>query len=282
MARMVRSKACWEVEIARVSCPIYSVVENSKWRGIPGLERRRSGASASRGRKLARALSKFFAWNIEHRRIAANPCAGIKVETPLPRNRVLSSAEIAAFWKAASRERAEFAAPLKLLLLTGQRLSEVSGMRREELSEDGATWTIPGTRTKNHRAHVVPLSPAGRDLIASMRDGAFVFSTDGRAPVALGSKIKARLDAAMKIAPWRLHDLRRTAVTGMAELGMRPDVIELVVNHVSGTRGGIAGVYNRSGLLAERRAALERWNAHVQGIVSERPAPVVAIRGRQA
>jgi len=79
----------------------------------------------------------------------------------------------------------------------------------------------------------------------------------------------------MKIPAWRIHDLRRSAVTGMAELGIRPDVIELCVNHVSGTRGGIAGVYNRSELLPERRAALERWAVQVQGIVSGKLANVL-------
>ena len=81
-----------------------------------------------------------------------------------------------------------------------------------------------------------------------------------------------------------LHDLRRTAVTGMAELGVRPDVIELCVNHASGHRGGIAGVYNESELLSERRAALERWAQHVLGIAGGRPAnvtPLAAARGRQ-
>jgi len=78
-----------------------------------------------------------------------------------------------------------------------------------------------------------------------------------------------------------LHDLRRTAVTGMAELGIRPDVIELCVNHVSGSRGGIAGVYNRSELLPERTAALERWASHVSGLVSPQPDNVVAIKRRR-
>jgi hypothetical protein len=90
----------------------------------------------------------------------------------------------------------------------------------------------------------------------------------------------------MKIAPWRLHDLRRTFVTGLAELGIRPDVIELTVNHISGLRGGIAGVYNRSELLPDRRGALERWASHIEGIVSGKAADVITLaagkkRGRK-
>ena len=107
-----------------------------------------------------------------------------------------------------------------------------------------------------------------------------VFTTTGTTPPSAWSRAKRRLDAAMlaaardhahdaPITPWRLHDLRRTAVTGMAELGVRPDVIELCVNHVSGSRGGIAGVYNQSELLPERKAALERWSAHVAALISD-------------
>jgi integrase len=130
--------------------------------------------------------------------------------------------------------------------------------------------------------HVVPLSPLVRELIASVPgNGELVFTTDGRSPVSVGSKIKRRLDQVMNIPPWRLHDLRRTFVTGLAELGIRPDVIELAVNHISGLRGGIAGVYNRSELLPERRAALERWATHVQELVGARPKNVVSLRGRK-
>jgi len=118
-----------------------------------------------------------------------------------------------------------------------------------------------------------------------------VFTTTGKSPVSGFSKIKARLDRAMlaaaaadsdsekpTIPPWRLHDLRRTAVTGMAELGIAPHVIEAVVNHVSGARAGVAGIYNRSKLISERRAALDRWTSHVGGVVSGKAVNVVPLR----
>jgi integrase len=171
------------------------------------------------------------------------------------------------------------------LLLTGCRLNEVAGMRREELSQDGATWNIPATRTKNRRPHVVPLPPMARDILATVKPivgkAGLMFTTTGKTPVSGWSKTKHRLDAAMKIPPWRLHDLRRTFVTGLANLSVRPDVIELTVNHVSGMRGGIAGVYNRSELLTERRAALARWGHHIAGLVSGEPANVVSLSGRK-
>jgi integrase len=176
-----------------------------------------------------------------------------------------------------------------VLLLTGQRRNEVAGMTRDELSDDGATWNIPGSRTKNGRAHVVPLPPLVRELIATVRakPGNLVFTTTGTTPVSGWSRMKGRLDAAMLAAareegravipPWTLHDLRRTFVTGMVELRVPPHVVEVTVNHIGGTRSGVAGTYNRSELMDERKEALERWATHVAGIVAPLPENVVSL-----
>jgi integrase len=234
---------------------IHGIIDETRERGVPGLERRAKGPREARALVMFAALSGLFGWLIARRRVVQNPCAGVHRPAPPPaRDRVLTNAEIGTFWRATDAERKELGALLKLLLLTGARLNEVTGMRRAELSDDGATWTIPSERAKNRRTHVVPLPPLARELIASVPlAGDFVFSATG---VLNGwSRLKNRLDAAMQIPPWRLHDLRRTAVTGMAELGVRTDVIERVVNHVSGTRGGVAGVYNRSELLPAARSA---------------------------
>lgn len=211
-----------------------------------------------------------------------SPCASVaRPETPAARDRVLTDHEIVRFWRAAETLGEPVAAVLKLLTLTGCRLNEVAGMRWDEMSEDGATWTLPGERTKNHRPHVVPIPPLARAVLAGVRriEGAkLVFTNDGRTQIGSWSKVKLRLDAAMQpTAQWVIHDLRRSFVTGLAELGVRPDVIELAVNHAGGSRGGIAGVYNRSELMAERRAALERWANHVEGLVAGRPADVVPL-----
>jgi integrase len=207
-------------------------------------------------------------------------CWRSKPTTPRARDRVLTDVEIVAFWRAASEERTEFAAVLKLLLLTGQRLSEVGGIRRVELSPDVATWTIPGERAKNHRTHVVPLAPPMREIVTNFAaEGDFVFSTNGgAAPVSIGSKIKLRLDASMGTSAWRLHDLRRTCATGMAEVGIAPHIIEAVLNHVSGHKAGVAGIYNRAQYAAEKKVALERWAAHVESLVAGKPANVVSMK----
>jgi integrase len=259
---------------------IFGVVEEAREHGVPGLERRNEGPSEARARAMFSSLSVLFGWLLDKRRIRVNPCTGIsRPEAPAARDRVLKDAELVKFWKAAEAERIEFAGPLKLLALTGCRLNEVVGMRRSELSEDGATWIIPGTRAKNGREHVVPLPRAARDILASIKtEGDIVFTTNGRTPVVIGSKIKNRLDAAMRTDPWRLHDLRRTAATGMAEIGIQPHIVEAVLNHVSGAKGGVAGVYNRAAYAQEKKQALERWATHVEDLLNGAAAKVVQLR----
>jgi len=281
---------------------IWSVVDEARRHAVPGMAARRKGMSEARARALHSALSGLFTWLLRQRRIATDPSTSLHPPAaPKARDRVLTADEIRWFWKACDSADAPrvpgapkpFAPLLKLLLLTGARLNEIAGMVHEELRGDG-TWHLPGSRTKNGRPHTVPLPNTARELIATMRgDSGFLFTTNGRTRVSGWSRMKARLDAAMLalareergpkavIAPWRLHDLRRTAVTGMAELGIRPDVIELTVNHISGHRGGIAGVYNKSELLDERRAALERWSLHVAGLVSGKSANVTQLAGKK-
>jgi integrase len=253
---------------------VHAIVDEAREQGVPGLERRADGPTEARARAMFTALATMFRWLIGKRRLNENPCTGVtRPDTPEKRDRVLTDAEIVTFWRAADAERVEFGAPLKLLLLTGNRLNEVTGMRRAELSDDGTTWTIPGGRTKNKRTHVVPLPPLARTLIEDVpTTGDFVFTTDGAHPVVIGSKIKRRLDTAMQVPPWRIHDLRRTAATGMADLQIAPHIIEAALNHISGAKAGVAGVYNRAAYAPEKKAALERWGAHVEGLVTGKTA----------
>lgn len=261
---------------------IHLIVDEACERGVPGLERRANGPSDSQARAMFAGLSKMFGWLVERRRLRLNPCVGVRRPAALKaRDRVLTDNELVAFWKAADAEHRQSGAVLKLLLLTGCRLNEVAGMHSAEISNNGATWIIPGERTKNHRSHVVPLPSLARELIASaQREGEFIFTTTGDSPISIGSKIKSRLDAAMKIPPWRFHDLRRTCATGMAEIGIAPHIVEAVLNHVSGARAGVAGTYNRAAYASEKKAALERWAAHVEGLIEERPAKVVSLHYR--
>lgn len=262
---------------------IWSVTEEARERGIPGLEAHNSGRSDARARLLFLVLSSMFTWLMKRRRIDVNPCKAVARPTPPPaRERVLTADEIKRLWGTCDQVGEPYGTIIKLLLLTGGRLNEVAGMRRSELHPDG-TWQLPGARTKNKKPHVVPLPPLARELIAAVPgDSDVVFkSQTGSTPVSAWSRVKRRLDAAMgNPAAWRLHDLRRTAVTVMIELGVAPHVVELVVNHISGAKAGVAGVYNRSQMLPERKAALERWAAHLEGLVSVNAANVVPLRRR--
>ena len=262
---------------------IWGVVDEARRIGVPGRPARNPKPSEARGRALLAQLSSLFGWAVRRRLVDQNPCTGVhRPPAPRARERVLTNGEIVKFWRATDEIGGPFGAALKLLLLTGARLNEIAALRWDEVSEDGTQINLSGSRTKNHRAFALPLSDLARSIIASAPRIAgcdHVFTTNGHVPINGSSKIKVKLDRAMgdDPPPWRIHDLRRTTVTGMAELGIRPDVIELCVNHVSGSRGGIAGVYNKSEQMAERRAALERWAAHVLGLVEGRPDNVIAI-----
>jgi integrase len=168
-------------------------------------------------------------------------------------------------------------------------------MRRSEIDLAKRTWTLPRQRAKGDREHEVQLSQVAMDILRSLpriagigngQDG-FLFTTTSRTPVSGFGNAKRRLDALMaeercrslrlsensKIPDWRLHDLRRTAATGMARLGFPPHVVDKVLNHVSGTIRGVAAVYNRFEYLDERRAALEAWGRHVEKIVGHGDPP---------
>jgi integrase len=264
---------------------IYALVDETRRLGAPGLKRLSDGPTESRARAMLSCLSTMFDWLIHKRRVINNPCASVpRPKTPRARDRVLSKNEIVKFWAAAGAAGEPFDAALKLLLLTGCRLNEVCGMRREELSEDGTMWEIPGSRTKNHKPHVVSLPSLARDILASVpriEGSSLVMTSTGKVPLSGWSQIKRRLDEVMGNSPhWVLHDLRRTAATGMAELGIPPHIVEAALNHISGAKAGVAGTYNRAAYAEEKKAALERWANHIAGLVEGRPANVVKLKGR--
>ena len=262
---------------------VHELIDEIRAVGVPGLARRRVGVSDSVARVSLARLSKFFSWlMMERRLVEKNPCAGVwRPDSGPARERCLSDDEVRWFWLACGALGEPFGPLLKLLLLTGQRRSEVAGMTFAELSENGESWSLPASRTKNKRPHTVPLSKAARDAIASVRvvGQRFVFTTNGETPVSGWSKVKRRVDAKMaelahaenaSVLPWTIHDLRRTCATGLQKLGIRLEVTEATLNHVSGTRAGIVGVYQRHQYSEEKRAALDQWAAHVEKIVDAR------------
>jgi integrase len=220
------------------------------------------------------ALGSLYAWAIAEGLADANPVVGTrKAVDEKARDRVLTDEELRLIWQHAGE--GDYGAIIRLLILTGQRREEVAAMTWEELDLEGATWRIGGERTKNTRAHEVSLTQPALEILGARRrcDGrSLVFGARG--PFSGWSKAKASLDARMSAAlggcapaPWRLHDLRRTAATRMADLGVQPHIVEAVLNHVSGHKAGVAGVYNKSTYAGEKLMALELWSKHVVGVM---------------
>jgi integrase len=243
---------------------------------------------------ILRCLKTLFKWAVGKDLIENDPTVGVlkPLAREIERDRVLSDDEIRTFWAASDQLGWPFGTLFKLMLLTAQREREVAGMHWSELDLEKALWTIPAERAKNGRPHDVALSPFASALITELPDlGSLVFSTTGATPVSGFSSAKKRLDQFMVaktdgardravIETWRLHDLRRTAATGMARLGIAPHVVDRVLNHSSGTIRGVARVYNRFQYVDERKSALEAWGRFVEQLVRprEQRENVVALR----
>lgn len=241
-----------------------------------------AGGLTTKANRAFETLRKLFGWCVERGIIETSPMAGMRAPVKeTARERVLSDAEIAAIWRATAKMDGPARQFVRLLLLTGQRRSEVAAMEWTEIDREAATWTIPSTRAKNARAHVVPLSSpalAELDAVPNPLGGPLVFTTTGRTPLSGFSKIKLRLDRLVAaelgddVEPWTLHDLRRTFVTGLAELGVSVAVAEKCINHVSGTFRGIVSVYQKHDFADEKRAAMDAWASHVLALAEGRPA----------
>ena len=230
-------------------------------------------------------LSKFFRWLAARDVVESSPCVG--VERPAeekPRDRVLSDDELRRLWLACDKIGGRIGAFVKVLLLTGQRRSEVAGLPLSEI--EGDLWTLPSERTKNARVHVVPLSRQVAEIIASQPpvEKDFVFTGSKRARIGSFTRYKEKIDAIMRPdSTWVFHDLRRTCASGMSRLGVSVPVVEKVLNHAGGTFSGVVGTYNRYDHLPEKRAALQRWADHVDQIVSGEPAgKVLPFGGRRS
>jgi integrase len=223
-------------------------------------------------------LAAMFNWAIAQGFVEKSPVTGTaKPAKELSRERVMSDDELGMIWL--SLPSNDYGTIVKLLILTGQRREEVAGMRWDELDLGRGLWSIRADRTKNGRTHDVPLSPEALSLLPVpplVGEREFVFGKRV-GPFSGWSKAKAQLDDRLSaaitrrggpsaLAPWRIHDLRRTAATRMADLGVQPHIIEAVLNHMSGHKAGVAGIYNRAAYTEEKRAALTLWAEHIQHV----------------
>jgi integrase len=247
--------------------------------------------------RVLSAVRKLFNWCVARDILQVSPCTLVAPPAPeRSRDRVLNDDELRLVWNAADGDGWPFGPLVKLLVLTGQRLDEVGGMRWDEVDLENGVWTLPAKRVKNNELHEVPLSDAAVAIIAALprikTTKNFVFATRRDAAVSGFSRAKTRLDQAILAAMpkdakapehWTFHDLRRSMASGMAPLGIQLHVVEKILNHSSGTFAGVAGVYQRYDFYNEKRIALAVWASHVESVVSGKaPANVIALHPSKA
>jgi integrase len=243
--------------------------------------RRHSANAAASARRWASALFGFCI--MEGWLLGDNPVSGTRRPQRAPaRERVLSDRELAAVWRSCDGDD-DFSKIVRLLILLGVRRTEAGGIGWSELDLDAGTWTLPAARSKNYRAHTITLPPAAIAIIESVPrracDQLFGSLWAPHRGFTVWGRSKAALDARLGFElPWLLHDLRRTAATGMIDIGIEPYHVEAVLNHHSGHRGGVSGVYNRSPYTAQIASALARWAAHVNDLIEGRAGKVIALQ----
>jgi integrase len=239
-------------------------------------------------------LRAMLSWAVDEGLIDKNPSATVRMPAQkVERERALGDAEIRPFWLACGKIGWPFGPLAHLLLLTAQRRDELAHATWSEFDFDRQTWTLPGERTKNGRGHIVHLSTLAIEVLKGLPRVAskkgWVFTTGlggGDTPVSGFGRGRERIAAAMaavsdqEVTPFTLHDLRRSAATGMAALAIAPHVVDKILNHSSGKIAGVAKIYNRFEYLPERQAALEAWARHVESLIRPTPSNVVELPRR--
>jgi integrase len=246
--------------------PIDTITRADVAARVVAIARESGSPTAARARG---ALSNFFAWAMTMGLTEANPTVGsAKPAESKPRERVLSDDELSAIWRACGDD--EYGRIIRLLILSGARRQEIGDMTWSEIDLERGIFTIPAARSKNNRQHVLPLMPMMREIIDTVpqmasRDQLFGQRSHGFTAWVQG---KRALDKRSGVRDWTVHDIRRTVATKMADIGVQPHIIEATLNHHSGHRAGIAGVYNRSPYEREVRAALAAWHDHLRAIIA--------------
>lgn len=234
------------------------------------------GAPIMANRVLAH-VKRLLKWAASRDIIESDPAAHVeKVAPETKRERLLTDNELALVWKAAGEIGYPFGSSVQMLILTGARREEIFGLSWSEVDLDANLVHLPAERSKAKTGMTIPLSAQALDLLRSLPrfdDGDVVFSFTGKKRFDNVGRAKPRLDKAIAAAfgeplpPWRLHDLRRTVATGLQRLGVRLEVIETVLGHVSGSRAGIVGTYQQHRFEAEAKAALVSWGQHVMTVI---------------
>jgi integrase len=262
VSRMLRR----EIGAARGSRSIHEITKRDIIDVISAIEQRGAPIAAN---KTLKAVKTFFRWCVGRALLAQSPADGI----PLPakevaRDRVLDDDELARIIMAARKIGEAYGGIVEFLALTGQRREEVAQASWDEFDLEQRLWLIPNQRTKNGKNHIVHLSEQAITVLKQTpKRGRFTFTDSGANPFQGFSRAKRELDKISGVGNWRLHDLRRTCVSGMARLGVPPHVADKILNHQAGTISGVAAIYQRHDFMAERRDALERWGKHVGRVI---------------
>jgi integrase len=264
IARLLRR----EIGNAWAGRSIHEVSKRDVVEVVTTIEQRGAPVAAN---KVLKSTKTFLRWCVGRAVLDQSPAEGVPLPSnEVPRDRVLNDNELAHVILAARKIGGPYGGIVELLALTGQRREEVARLQWEEVDLARQLWTLPKSRTKNGKLHLVHLS---KQSIAVLKNtdakGRYIFSMLGTKPFPGFSRAKRRLDQLSEVTAWRLHDLRRTCVSGMARLGVAPHVADKILNHQAGTISGVAAVYQRHEFLSERRDALERWATHVAHIVAE-------------
>jgi len=229
--------------------------------------------------KLLKIIKAFLSWCVGRAILEVSPAQGLKAPyKEKARDRVLSDMELAAVIRAARRIGFPYGDIVELLALTGQRRQEIVALTRDEIDFDARVLRFQGFRTKNGKPHTVHIScPALAILERLPMTNSFLLSSNAAASFQNFSAYKRELDALSGVIGWRLHDLRRTCVSGMARLGVAPHIADKILNHQTGTISGVAAVYQRYEFMEERTYALERWGEHVAKLVTDSPADLIQV-----
>jgi integrase len=237
------------------------------------------GAPVMANRTLAH-VKRLLKWSAGRDIIESDPAAHVeKVAPEIKRERVLADDELVLIWQAAEEMGYPFGKAVQMLVLTGARREEIFGLTWPETDLQDEVIRLPALRSKSKTSRMIPLSQPALDLLRDQprfENGDFVFSFTGKKRFDNVGRAKPRLDKAIAeragdpIPPWRLHDIRRTVATGLQRLGVRLEVIETVLGHVSGSRAGIVGTYQRHRFDAEASSALQAWGSYVTNLAVPR------------
>jgi len=240
----------------------------------------RMASSPVQANRTRSSLGAFLNWCLREGLVDSNATLATNKNVERSRDRVLSNAELRAVWLALPE--GDFGDIVKILILTGQRAREIADLQWSEVNFEKGVIELPPHRTKNRRRHSIPMSGAVRAILEGreQNESDFVFGRSGSSGFSGWSRCRERLYEVLGFSDWVPHDLRRSTATEMAEIGIQPHIIEAVLNHISGHKAGVAGIYNHAVYEAEKATALNRWAAHVAAIVEGRDGSnVLALRG---